>query len=127
MFCWFFWLVRWPDVNDNSRTSANATLATCHSSLLDSEDSLQQQQQSASAWSQFCILFKRSFICSIRDLTLTRLRLAVHLIVGILVGLLYAGIGNDASSVYSNAAAIFVNQLFMMFTAMMATVLTCKQ
>ena len=56
---------------------------------------------------------------------LTLLRLVAHAVVGVLMGLLYWRTGDDASAVYNNAGLLFFNQLFLLFTAMMPTVLTC--
>lgn len=51
--------------------------------------------------------------------------MAVHIIVGILVGLIYLDVGDEATKVYSNLGHIYFDQLFLMFTALMATILTC--
>lgn len=60
------------------------------------------------------------------DKTLTRMRLVSHFIIGCLLGLIYYDIGFDAAKVMSNAGCLFFCTMFMMFTAMMPTILTCK-
>lgn len=77
-----------------------------------------------SLFTQFKVLFVRTFMCIIRDTTLTRLRLLCHLVVGVLIGLLYYQIGNESSNAYNNAGCIFFCMMFIMFTALMPTVLT---
>lgn len=54
------------------------------------------------------------------------MRLISHILVGLLIGMIYFDIGDDASKVYNNSGCIFVMLLFLMFTAMMPTILTCK-
>lgn len=114
----------------NGYAKPAATPPTCTTSLLDStEENLPQIDKTGfptSGWLQFWILLKRTVAITLRDKALTRMRLAAHFVIGILLGLIYYDIGNNAAKVMSNAGCIFFTVMFTMFSAMMPTILTCK-
>ena len=57
---------------------------------------------------------------------LTMSRLASHVLFGLMIGSLYLGIGNEAKSAYNNAAQLFFAVMFLLFGALMSTILTCE-
>lgn len=58
--------------------------------------------------------------------TLMYLRLFAHILVGFLIGALYYDIGNDGAKVLSNLGFLFFNMLFLMYTSMTITILSCN-
>ncbi|KAG5876273.1 hypothetical protein JTB14_013010 [Gonioctena quinquepunctata] len=111
--------------NGSARTPS--TPATCTTSLLDSSEKLLMSEKNGfptTGFQQFVILLRRSMYMILMDKTLTRMRLVSHLIIGCLIGLIYYDIGQDASKVMSNAGCLFFCVMFMMFSAMMPTILT---
>ncbi|XP_023011566.1 ABC transporter expressed in trachea [Leptinotarsa decemlineata] len=111
----------------NGSAKTPTTPATCTTSLLDSSEKISMPEKNGfptTGFQQFIILLKRSMYTILVDKTLTRMRLASHLVIGCLIGLIYYDIGHDASKVLSNAGCLFFCVMFMMFSSMMPTILT---
>lgn len=75
---------------------------------------------------QLQVLLKRSFLMLSRDRTLTYSRILTHLFVGLFIGTLYFGIGNDAKEVLNNANYLFYTVMFLMLTSFNCVTLTCE-
>ncbi len=57
---------------------------------------------------------------------LTQVRFTTHIVFGIFFGLMYQKIGNDAAFTLNNAGMLYFNLIFIVFTSVMPTVVTCK-
>ncbi|CAL1686292.1 unnamed protein product [Lasius platythorax] len=73
---------------------------------------------------QIRILLRRGFIMCKRDTTLTHLRIAVNIIVGIMLGSVFLRSGADGSRVLDNYNLLFSILIHHMMTTMMLTIVT---
>ncbi|XP_001607392.2 ATP-binding cassette sub-family G member 4 [Nasonia vitripennis] len=76
------------------------------------------------SWRQLCVLLKRNALRLSRDKVLTFTRLAMHIIVAFLVGIIFYKIGQDAAYALDNFNLLFFSMMFLMFSAFNATLIT---
>ncbi|XP_014608807.1 PREDICTED: ATP-binding cassette sub-family G member 1-like, partial [Polistes canadensis] len=103
---------------DTTDTIVNTELSEIYEKNNLTNDKYREQ----SMWQQLQILLLRSFICIIRDNTMTKLRLAVHIIIALLLGSIFYDFGNDDDKVRSNISCIFFFLLFLFFANSMPVV-----
>ncbi|KAI7815562.1 ABC subfamily G member 28 [Rhyzopertha dominica] len=66
---------------------------------------------------QLVVLLRRNFLILSRDMTLTYSRIATHAAIAMFIGILYFGIGEDASNTLNNFNYLFFSIIFLQFTA----------
>lgn len=75
---------------------------------------------------QLVVLLRRNFLILSRDMTLTYSRIATHAAIAMFIGILYFGIGEDASNTLNNFNYLFFSIIFLQFTAFNCVTTTCK-
>ncbi|XP_044008063.1 ATP-binding cassette sub-family G member 4-like [Aphidius gifuensis] len=72
---------------------------------------------------RFFVLFKRCLIQLYRDWTVTHLKLILHFLVGILLGLFFVDAGTDGSKTINNVGFLLITIVYLCYTSMMPAVL----
>lgn len=79
--------------------------------------------QSHSHHTRFHDLLLRNFLISYRDKSFTYLRMFIHVATGMLLGLIYYDIGNNANQILNNFRLIFVALSFLVYTSYYSTMM----
>ncbi|XP_050512644.1 ATP-binding cassette sub-family G member 1 isoform X6 [Diabrotica virgifera virgifera] len=79
--------------------------------------------KSPSEWKRFFILLQRSSVQLYRDWTISQLKLVLHLLVGLFLGITFQNCGRDATKVISNLGFLQVGIVYLAYTSMMPAVL----
>lgn len=80
--------------------------------------------QETSEWNQLKVLLDRGYLKAKRDKTLTYMRVAVNVLTGLMLGVLYIQAGVDGSKVLDNYNLLFSILMHHMMSTMMLTILT---
>lgn len=72
---------------------------------------------------KFYTLLRKNFLVSYRDKSFTFLRLFIHVAVGVLLGMIYYDIGNNAAQILNNFRLIFVALSFLVYTSYYSTMM----
>ncbi|XP_075974239.1 ATP-binding cassette sub-family G member 4-like [Anticarsia gemmatalis] len=72
---------------------------------------------------KFGKLFKRCCMQHYRDWTVSHLKVFMHIMIGVLLGLLYERCGSDASKTFSNLSFLLVSTVYLSYTSLMPAVL----
>lgn len=75
---------------------------------------------------QLYYLMQRNYLIMSRDVTYTYFRLFAHLFLGILVGLMFGPIGNNASAIVTDFKLLFAVELLLLFTSAYSQITYCK-
>lgn len=80
------------------------------------------QRNPPSELRRFWILLRRYALLLHRDWTTTYMRLVLHFLVAVLLGLFYEHAGDDGSKSISNVSYVFVSVVYLSYTSMMPAV-----
>ncbi|XP_019865848.1 ATP-binding cassette sub-family G member 1 isoform X2 [Aethina tumida] len=72
---------------------------------------------------KFLILLHRTFLQIYRDWTISHLKLFLHVLVGIFLGVFYQNAGQDGSKTINNVGFLIVSAVYLCYTSLMPAVL----
>ncbi|XP_030749381.1 ATP-binding cassette sub-family G member 1-like isoform X2 [Sitophilus oryzae] len=76
-----------------------------------------------SEWTRFLVLFQKQLIYFYRDWTVARIKLILHFLVGIFLGVTFQNSGYNASKFITNLSFFMVSVVYLSYTALMPAAL----
>lgn len=107
--------------NENYRKSTKTTV-----DLEQRTEVIKKIHKKSSFFHQFNQLMVRNFLILKKDSTPIVMRFGVNLVVGIMVGLLYFGKGNEGDQIFNVFKYIFVSIFFIMYTSYYSLQTACE-
>lgn len=107
--------------NNNNNNAPDIPLNDGHETSIDI-----RPLYSSSFVSQFTQLLWRNILFLVRDKMLLWIRLAVHVIVGLMIGFIYFGIGNDASQIFNIFRFVAIAVGFLAYSGFYSLMVRCK-
>lgn len=74
-------------------------------------------------WKRFFILMKKNAIQLYRDWTISQLKVVLHFLVGLFLGITFQSCGRDATKIFSNLGFLQCGVVYLTYTSMMPAVL----
>ncbi|OWR44063.1 hypothetical protein KGM_205647 [Danaus plexippus plexippus] len=81
----------------------------------------------SSSWQQTWILLYRNYLITTRNYSLFMYRVAAHVVIALIFGYLYLGVGSEASSVLGNYVYLYGSMLLVVYTGKMSVTLSCEE
>ncbi|XP_069705049.1 ATP-binding cassette sub-family G member 1 [Periplaneta americana] len=106
----------------DEKSAKCATLASSENSSI--EDIPDTACAQASLFAQFFLLYYRNILEEYRNYKYFLIRLLAHIVIGIVFGYLYKGVGSKATSVFGNFVYLYGSLLFLVYTGTMAVTAT---
>ncbi|KAH8419500.1 hypothetical protein KR222_011626 [Zaprionus bogoriensis] len=78
-------------------------------------------------WFQLRVLLRRHTLAMSRNLISVQMRVVMHFVVGLLLGVVYWQVGNKAEKVISNVSCLFFIILYLFFGNIMPSILLCLE
>ncbi|CAG9767649.1 unnamed protein product [Ceutorhynchus assimilis] len=86
-----------------------------------------KSRKTPSEWKRFRILFKKQIVYHYRDWTVAKLKIIIHFLVGLFLGITFQKSGYDASKTIQNVSFFIISIVYISYTALMPAALRFPQ